>query len=131
MSTKQALCIDITVAAGSNDERYIPWPFAGTWRITKVEFAPATAVALNGTNYMTNTLTVNDGAAGADSSAVATWNTNTGGTAHVLKTTISPTISQVASDELKQGYQLKLAKVETGAGAALDGCLVIEAEKIN
>lgn len=120
-----------TQSANATDEWYVPWPHRGTWRIKSILFAPATAVAIDGTDYLTSTITVNDGAAGADSSAVASHNTNTGGTAHVLKTTVDLPVSQVAGGELSRGKQIKIAKTLAGAGKILDGTYVIEAEKLN
>jgi hypothetical protein len=120
-----------TQAANAADEWYIPWPHRGTWRIKGIQFAPATAVVIDGTDYLTSTITVNDGAAGSDSAAVAAHNTNTGGTALVLKTTVDLTITQVVGGELTRGKQIKIAKTLAGAGKILDGTYVIEAEKIN
>lgn len=118
-----------TQSANATDEWYLPWPFPGTWRLKAIHFAPATAVAIDGTDYLTSTITVNDGAAGDDSSAVASHTTNTGGTALVLKTTVDLTVSQNA--ELSEGKQIKVAKTVGGAGKILDGTYTFLAEKLN
>lgn len=122
-----------TQSANATDEWYLPWPYKGTWRIVGIQFAPATAVAVDGTDYLTSTITVNDGAAGSDSSAVASHTTNTGGTALVLKTTIDLTITQLAAAaaELTRGKQIKVAKTLANSGKILDGTYVFTAEKLN
>ena len=119
-----------STAAGTADEWYVPMPAKGTWRLKSVKFAPATAVAQNGTNYTTATVTKNDGAAGADSAALAVISTiTTTGVALVLKTTVVPTLTQVT--DFTENQQIKVAKVETGTGAILDGTFTFELEKIN
>jgi hypothetical protein len=120
-----------STGAGTDDQWYIAFPYRGTWRIKGILFAPATAVAAAATDYTTVTITVNDGAAGSDSSAVASFNTNTGGTALVLKTTVDLTVSQVAGGELSRGKQIKIAKADTASGDILDGTFTFELEKIN
>lgn len=129
---QQSLSLHIpTQSANATDEWYLPWPFLGVWRIVRIQFAPATAVAIDATDYLTSTITVNDGAAGSDSDAIASHNTNTGGTALVLKTTVSLTVSRVTGGELSIGKQIKVAKTLANAGKILDGTYVFTAEKLN
>lgn len=119
-----------STAAGTTDEWYAAVPWIGKWLVEYVAFAPATAVAVHASNYLTATLTANDGAAGADSSTIASHTTNSsGGTALVLKTTIAPTVTQPATP-LQRGHQFKLAKTEAGTGAILDGTYTIGLRKV-
>lgn len=119
-----------TQAAGNNDEWYLPIPWEGTWRMTKAKFAPATAVAVDATNFLTATITGNDGAGGSDSSAIASHKTETtGGVAFVLKTTIDLALTQRM--DFAEGSQVKVGKVVSGTGQILDGVYVFVFEKIN
>ena len=124
------LTADVTVAISSDDERYITQPLPGDWRIVEIHFCPATALATHATAYITVTITTNDGAAGADSSAIASFTTITGGTALVLKTNVDLTITHSSATTLSQGAGIKIAKVETAAGGALDGCFTFVLEKV-
>ncbi len=127
-----ALTVHIpSTAAGTADEWYVAWPFAGTWRPKKVMFAPATGVAAGATNFTTVTITANDGAGGADSSPLASFTTDAGGTSLVLKTTIDLTLGNLTVTEMIAGRQLKIAKVESGTGDILDGTFTFLYEKIN
>lgn len=119
---------DITIAAGADDERYIANPLPGEWKIKAIKFAPATAVAVHATNNFVATFTTNNGAAGADSSAIASIDTSA--TALVLKTTLALTLSGDTELELGEGDQIKFAKVEGGTGAALDGAVTVYLEKV-
>jgi hypothetical protein len=119
-----------STAAGTTDEWYKAWPFKGEWRVTTVMWTPATAVAVAAANIATLTLTKNDGAAGSDSSAIASKSNNSsGGTADVLKTTQSLTVTQRGT--ISQGEQFKLAKTEAASGAITEGELTIVCEKMN
>jgi len=124
-----AVSLDVTVAAAADDERYLTWPFPGTWLVEYIAMAPATAVALDASNYWTTTISANDGAAGAFAS-IGAHNTTTGGDALVLGTTISVTPTAGADIELTQGDILKFAKVETGTGAAWDGAYTVYCRKL-
>lgn len=127
---QQALVVHIpSTAAGTGDEWYVPFPYKGTWDLTDILFQPATAVAAAATDYTTVTITQNDGAAGADSSAIASFNTNTGGTALVLKTTVDLTVTPRGS--FSRGKGLKIAKVDTASGDILDGTFVFVFRKVN
>jgi len=126
----QTLSLHIpTQSANASDEWYIANPHKGTWRIVSAYFAPATAVAIDGTDYFTVTLSSNDGAASSDVT-IASHNTNTGGTALVLKTSIALTLSG-AGLQLSQGGQIKVAKVHTASGKILDGTYTFGLEKVN
>lgn len=131
MSGKEALLtVHIpTQSANAADEWYAAFPHVGTWRIKRIMFAPATAVAVEGTNYIASTITGNDGAGGADSSAIASHTNFTGGTAHVLKTTID--LALTWRMDFTIGTQIKIAKTVTAAGQILDGTYTFAFEKIN
>jgi hypothetical protein len=119
-----------TQSANATDEWYAAWPYPGTWLIREIKFAPATAVAIDGTDYLTSTISTNDGAAGSFTS-VASHNTNTGGTALVVGTTVAPSLTAGAACKLAEGYQVKIAKTLANAGKILDGSYTIMAEKVN
>lgn len=127
---QRSIQIEFPSTSGTTtEERYAAWPHKGIWRIDEVKFVPATAVALDGTNTITSTITTNDGAAGSDR-ALASHHTNTtGGTALVLKTTLDLSLS-AAGRELREGYGIKVAKTAAGTGGVLDGTYTITATKI-
>ena len=126
----QTITVPVSIAAAATDEIYVAQPLPGTWRLTGVYFAPGTAVAVDASNYLTSTITSNDGAAGSDV-AVASHTTNSsGGTALALKTSIAITLTVGDGLELAQGEQLKIAKTEAGTGAALDGTYSFALEKV-
>lgn len=120
----------VSVAAGTDDEYYILQPHPGTYRLTELWFAPQTAAAIDGTDFMTINITTNDGAGGADSSNVASHNTDTGGTALVLKTSVDLALSGDLDLEVAQGGQVKFAKVETASGVIWEGQYFAVFEKV-
>ena len=80
-----AVALDVNIAAGAVDDRFLCCPAeAGEWKPKTLLFVPATSVALNGTNYMTVTVYGADG-----TTAIASFNTNTGGTALTAGTPVS------------------------------------------
>ena len=115
-----------TQSAATDDDWYIPWPLAGTWDIVGVSFAPATAVAIDATNTVISTITASEESAGSFS-AVASHTTATGGTALVVGTTVSPTVTK---RKIKAGGQIKVAKTHGGTGQILDGTYVFAAQKV-
>lgn len=118
-----------STAALTDDEWYIPWPHKGTWVVDYVVFAPATAVSIDGTDYLTITISANASAASTTWTTVATHTTFTGGNAFVIGTAIAPTVTKA---KLGQGYQIKIASVNTGAsGQVMDGTYTIQARKVN
>lgn len=121
-----------TQSANATDEWYVAVPWKGKWAIEAINFAPATAVAIDGTDYLTSTITANDGAAGSDSGTIASHNTNTGGTALVLKTTLDLTVTAPSAlgGVLAKGNQIKIAKTLAGAGKILDGTYTIALRKV-
>lgn len=129
-AAEQTLTLHIpTQSANATDEWYVAVPWKGKWRLTAAYFAPATAVAIDGTDYLTSTITKNDGAAGSDSSAIASHNTNTGGTALVLKTSIALTLTQIS--DFTTGEQIKVAKTLAASGKILDGTYTFVFDKVN
>lgn len=120
-----------TTAADTTDEWYIVQPFPGTWRIlSPVYFAPATALAVDETNYMSVAVSTNDGAAGSDVAIGSFANNAAGGGALVLKTTRAIAVSGAGLD-LAQGKQIKFAKTDPGTGAILDGTFTVALQKVN
>ena len=119
-----------TQTASAVDEWYIAIPWLGKWLLEYVAFSPATAVATDATDFLTSTITANDGAAGADSATVATHKTElSGGVALVLKTTVAPTVTQPAT-VFQRGHQIKVAKTVGGAGKILDGTYTFGLRKV-
>lgn len=118
-----------STAAGTDDQWYAAIPYKGKWLVESVKIAPATALAIAATNFTTVTLTSNDGAGGADSAAIASYTSNTGGTALVLKTTVSPTVTQPAT-VIQEGHQFKLAKADSGSGQLHDATWTIGLRKV-
>lgn len=115
-----------TQTASTTDEWYVSWPYEGTWDLVTVQFAPATAVAIDGTNTLTGTISANPASAGTFVS-VASHTTLTGGTALVLGTTISPTVTRRT---VTKGSQIRVAKTVAGTGQILDGTYVFAAQKV-
>lgn len=118
-----------STAAATDDEWYVAVPMIGTFRLKSITFVPATAVALDAANIRIITFTKNDGAAGADSAALAAMTTLTGGVAYVLKTPIRPALTQISDFTLGQG--IKVAATHGGTGAILDGVFFFEFEKMS
>jgi hypothetical protein len=121
-----------TQAANAADEWYVAVPWRGKWAIESILFAPATAVAIDGTDYLTSTITASDGAAGSDSATIASHTTNTGGTALALKTSLDLTVTApvLLGGVLAKGGQIKIAKTVANAGKILDGTYTIGLRKV-
>lgn len=120
-----------TTAAGTDDSWYIAWPFAGTWKLDVVEFTPATAVPIDGTDTVVSTIAVNAGSGTTGSTSwttVCSHTTFTGGTALVLGTTVEPTVTP---GTLVKGRQIRVISTHAGAGKVLDGTYTFSAEKVN
>lgn len=113
--------IDLTVAAGADDEREVCHGYPRECRLVNAYFMPATAVSIDGTNNFTASLK-----AGAGGTSLGSFNTDTGGTALVKGTAVTFTLSGGESLEFGATDCLEFAKVEAGTGAALDGALVLE-----
>jgi hypothetical protein len=129
----QSLSLHIpTTAAGTGDTWYIACPFVGTWKIAKAKFTPATAVAAAATDYTTVTLATNASAESTTWVDIGAINTNTGGTALVIGTTVSFTLSAVpGSLEISEGRQIRVTKADTASGDILDGTFTFLLEKIS
>lgn len=126
---EQSLCLYISVA-DTDDEQYIAWPHKGTWQITDVMFAPATAVAAGATDVQVWTVAVNAGTASTSWTTIASWTTDSDDTetAHVIGTVIDLTITQPAN--VSRGYQIRIENTNGGTGPAADGTLCVAARKI-
>ena len=116
----------VTVAAGTDDEAYAAWAPKGDWLIESAFFAPATPTAANGANYTTVSLLTNDGEGGAFASA---GSFDTTAVALAVDTSREMTVSGDAR-KISEGSMLKLAKIDTAAGAVLHGVLTVVAEKV-
>lgn len=120
----QSISENINVAGNTAEDRHIPVPFEGKWFVEEVRFAPSSALAIDGTNYATGTISTNDGAGGSFV-AIGSHTTNTGGTALVVGTTVNvsllSTAAAMAAREVEQGHQIKIAKTVGGSGGAIDG----------
>ncbi len=118
-----------STAALTDDEFYLAWPHKGTWVLDYVGFTPATAVAIDGTDYLTVTISVNASSASTSWTTACSHTTFTGGSAFVLGTAIAPTVTKVI---LGQGYQIRVASVNTGgSGQIMDGTYTFRATKVN
>lgn len=126
---EQSLCLYISVA-DTDDEQYIAWPHKGTWEITDVMFAPATAVADNATNNHVWTVAINAGVASTSWTTIATWTTDTDDTetAHVIGTVIDLTITKPST--IQRGYQVRIENTNGGTGPSADGTLCVNARKV-
>lgn len=125
-----------TTAADTTDEWYITCPFPGTWRIIGVEFAPATAVTADNTNYCLVVLSTNSARASTTWTALGSISTEITGTAPavgaamVIGTARNIPVSGAGVD-ISQGRQIRVVKTDPGTGAVLDGTFTFALEKIN
>ncbi len=127
---EQSLCIFLT-GGDTDDQQYVAWPHKGTWEITDLTFAPATAVAAHNDNFHTFLVSINAGTASTSWSNIATWHTEadgTGPTAHVIGTVISLTVTKPST--ISRGYQVRFQNTNSGTGPAFDGNLCIVARKV-
>lgn len=125
-----------STAADTTDEWYITCPFPGTWRIIAAEFAPATAVSANDTNYCLVILATNAARASTtwtDLGSISTQVTGTApavGAALVLGTSVAFTLVGAGLD-IAQGRQIRVSKTDPGSGAILDGTFTFALQKVN
>lgn len=127
---EQSVCMDVTLAANTDDERYIAWPFLGDWEVIRVTFAPATAVAVDATNVNAFTVATNAGTASTTWTTIASHTTDsdlTGFTAYVIGTVIDLTVTKTL---LRSGYQLRFENTNGGTGKAWDGAICVAARKV-
>lgn len=118
-------------AAGANETVHGANPFPGTWRIRSIKIVPDTTAAANDTNYATVTVTVNDGAGGSFSSAIATQTTQvTGGVGLTIGTVLELTLTESTTLDLPENGTIKVAKTYAASGAVVDGLIVVEIEKV-
>lgn len=128
----QSITIDFeTVAAGTDEDREVAWPFEGKWVIEEAIFAPATASVADCSDYATVSLEVNDGAAGSYVT-VASFDTSVTGLAVGTKRALAlvSTAAAAAAREIQEGYLLRAGKTESGCGVVLDGAMSIRARRI-
>lgn len=126
---EQAICMYISVA-DTDDEQYLAWPHKGTWEITSVVFAPATAVAADPTNVHVWTVAINAGVASTSWTTIAGWTTDSDDEeiAHVIGTVIDLTITKPAN--IARGYQIRIENTNGGTGPSADGTLCVGARKV-
>lgn len=127
----ESLCMDVTYAAGTDDERYLALPFTGTYEVVSVMFAPATAVAAHASNVNAFTVALNAGTASTSWTTIASHTTDsdvTGYSAYVVGTVIDLTVTKPAS--LSRGYQVRIENTNGGTGAAWDGSVCLALRKV-
>lgn len=127
---EQSVCMDVTYAANTDDERYIAWPFLGDWEPIRVTFAPATAVAVDATNVNAFTVAVNAGTASTSFTTIASTTTDSdiSGVAYVIGTVLDLTVTKAL---IRSGYQLRFENTNGGTGKAWDGAICVAARKVN
>lgn len=126
---EQSVCMDVTTAANTDDERYIAWPFLGDWEVIRVTFAPATAVAVDTTNVNAFTVATNAGTASTTWTTIASTTTDSdiSGVAYVIGTVLDLSITKTL---LRSGYQLRFENTNGGTGKAWDGAICVAARKV-
>lgn len=127
----ESLCMDVTTAANTDDERYLPMPFTGSYEVTAIMFAPATAVAAHASNVNAFTVAMNAGTASTSWTTLASHTTDsdiTGYSAYVIGTVIDLTITKPAT--VSRGYQFRIENTNGGTGAAWDGAVCIALRKV-
>lgn len=127
---EETICIGVQEAANTDDEYYFAWTSKGTWEITDVTFAPATAVAVDTTNVVAFTVAVNAGTASTSWSTIASTTTDSdiSGVAFVIGTVRDLTLTKPST--LSRGYQVRIENTNGGTGAAWDGSLCVAARKV-
>lgn len=127
---EQSLCVDIVVAADTDDERYIAWPHKGTWEITDLTWAPATAVAVHATDVQVFTVAINAGVASTSWTTLATVTTDTDDAevAFVIGTVVDMTVTKPST--ISRGYQIRIENTNGGTGPVFDGAVCIAARKV-
>jgi hypothetical protein len=127
---EQTVCLDVTKAANTDDERYLAWSAKGTWEINEVTFAPATAVAVDATNVVAFTVGINAGTASTSWTTIASTTTDSdiGGVAFVIGTVRDLTVTKPST--LSRGWQIRVENTNGGTGAAWDGAICITARKV-
>lgn len=127
----ESLCVNVTYAAGTDDEQYIPMPFTGTYEVTAVMFAPSTAVAAHASNVNAFTVALNAGTASTSWTTIASHTTDSdiaGYSAYVVGTVIDLTVTKPAY--LSRGYQIRVENTNGGTGAAWDGTVCLALRKV-
>lgn len=127
---EQSVCVDIDVAADTDDQRYIAWPHKGTWEITDITWAPATAVAVEATNVQVFTVAINAGVASTTWTTLGTVTTDTDDAevAFVIGTVVDITVTKPAT--IARGYQVRIANTNGGTGPKFDGAICVAAVKV-
>lgn len=126
----ETLCMDVTYAANTDDERYLPVPFTGSYEVVSAMFAPATAVAVNASNVNAFTIAMNAGVASTSWTTLASHTTDSDLTssAYVIGTVIDLTITKPAT--VSRGYQFRIENTNGGTGAAWDGAVCLFLRKV-
>lgn len=121
--TFATLSIDVaTVGAGTAEDRYIPMPWPGEWKLVSAWLCPATTDALDATNYTTITLKQGSTSLGSLSNETVAF---TAGTAREF------TLTGGSALEFGEGDDLNVNKAESGTGGILDGCIALCFEKLH
>lgn len=128
---EQILCIDVVVAADTDEQRYAAWPSKGTWEVTDITWAPATAVAVHADDNQTITVAINAGVASTSWTTIGTFTTDTDGAevAFVIGTVVDVTVTKPST--FSRGYQIRVANANGGTGPVFDGQICVTARKVN
>lgn len=126
---EQSVCMDVTTAANTDDERYIAWPHLGDWDPIRITFAPATAVAVDTTNVNAFTVAVNAGTTSTSFTTLASTTTDSdiSGVAYVIGTVLDLTVTKAL---IRSGYTIRFENTNGGTGKAWDGAICITAVKV-
>lgn len=127
---EETVCLGVQEAANTDDEYYLAWAPKGTWEITAVTFAPATAVAADATDVVAFTVALNAGTASTSWTTIASATTDTDGAeiAYVIGTVIDLTLTKPTN--ITHGYQVRIENTNGGSGKAWDGTYCLTAVKV-
>lgn len=124
------VCLGVQEAANTDDEYYLAWSPKGTWEITAVTFAPATAVAADATDVVAFTIAINAGVASTSWTTIASETTDSDATEipYVIGTVIDLTLTKPTN--ITHGYQVRIENTNGGSGKAWDGTYCFTAVKV-
>ena len=121
-----SLCMDETIAAGTDDDRYAVHGWPGEWVLSHAYFTPATAVTTHAVNYTTIELKNGAGTVlGSLNTTIAT------GAAFVEGTASRFTLTGGAALEFGNADALNINKTDAGSGKILDGSFTLSFTKIH
>lgn len=126
MSAKDRVTIDIYIdeAAGTDDDFHATMPYPGKWELEAATYSPATTTALDGTNYSTVSVTL---AAAASAGATVSNQAQ----ALTVASPVAFTLGGLSVREVDYLEDIKVGKVDSGTGAALDGMVQLAFIKLS